>query len=74
MLNMTHRKKDIWNIPRFINSSAVQEEKLVRKNEKEPPEGEKEIEDMESQKDRDVENKDCDGPIYTINTMNNMDD
>lgn len=46
----------------------------MRKNEKEPPEGEKEIEDMESQKDRDVENKDCDGPIYTINTMNNMDD
>ena len=71
---MTHRKKDIWNIPRLINSSAVQEEKLVRKNEKELPEGEKEIEDMESQKDRDVENKDYDGPIYTINTMNNMDD
>lgn len=23
MLDMTHRKKDIWNIPRFINSSAV---------------------------------------------------
>ena len=46
----------------------------MRKNEKEPPEGEKEIEDMESQKDRDVENKDYDGPIYTINTMNNMDD
>ena len=57
MLDMTHRKKYIWNIPRFINSSAVQEEKLVRKNEKELLESEKE----------NGESKDWDGHIYTIN-------
>ena len=37
---MTHRKRDIWNTPRF--SSAVEEEKLVQKNEKELPGSQKE--------------------------------
>lgn len=37
---MTHRKRDIWNTPRF--SSAVEEEKLVKKNEAELPGSQKE--------------------------------
>lgn len=37
---MTHRKRDIWNAPRF--SSAVEEEKLVKKNETELPGSQKE--------------------------------